>query len=78
MNEQQMLASQVRQWEAEGRWVDRGRWVRLAWHSEWVYLPTRWEIAAKCKLFRSLPRWRGAHKRAPRGGEFGVPTTAGI
>jgi len=72
MNEQQMLERQVRQWGAEGRWV------RLAWHSEWVYLPTRWEIAAKCKLFRSLPRWRGAHKRAPRGGEFGVPTTAGI
>jgi len=78
MNEQQMLERQVRQWGAEGRWVDRGRWVRLAWHSEWVYLPTRWEIATKCKLFRSLPGWCGAHKRAPRGGEFGVSTTAGI
>ena len=78
MDEQKLLEGQVRQWEAEGRWVDRGRWVRLPWHSEWAYLPTRREIVAKCKLFRSLPGWRGAKKRAPRGGKFAVATTAGL
>jgi hypothetical protein len=78
MNEQIFLEGQVRQWEAEGRWVDRGRWARLPRHSEWIYIPTRREIRAKCKLFRSLSGWRGANKRAPRGGEFGLATTAGI
>lgn len=77
MNEQEMLDDQVRQWEAEGRWVDRGRWVRGNWGSI-EYHPTRQEIAAKCALFRSIAGWHGAYKRAPRGGEFAVATTAGI
>ena len=78
MDEHEQLEGQVRQWEAEGRWVDCGRWVRLPWHSELTYVPTRREILAKCKLFRSLPQWHGANKRSPRGGEFAVATTAGI
>ena len=36
------------------------------------------EFAAKCKLFRTINGWRDAAKRAPRGGEFAVATTAGI
>ena len=78
MDQEQLLEEQVRQWEAEGRWVDCGRWVRLPWHAELTYLPSRREISAKCRLFRSLPHWHGANKRSPRGGEFAVPTTAGI
>jgi len=77
MNEQQMLESQVRRWEAEGLWVDRGRWVR-ARNGTPEYVPTKHEIAAKCRLLRTLEGWRGAHKRAPRGGEFAIETTAGI
>jgi hypothetical protein len=41
-------------------------------------LPDKREIAAKCKLFRTISGWRGAAKRAPRGGEFAVMTTAGF
>jgi hypothetical protein len=78
MNEQQMLDGQVRQWQAEGRWVDDGEWVRLRWSRYPAYMPTRREIAAKCRLFRSLDGWRGAKKRAPRDGEFAVSTTAGV
>jgi hypothetical protein len=78
MNEELMLAGLVREWEAEGVWVDRGRWVRLRWSCYPAYLPTHDEIAEKCRLFRAIPGWRGAIKRAPRGGEFAVPTTAGI
>ena len=77
MNEQQTLGHQVRQWQATGRWVDLGRW-RLTKHGTLEYRPTKREIAAKCHLFRSIKGWRGASKRAPRGGEFAVPTTAGL
>ena len=77
MNEQEMLEYQVQLWKAKGRWVDRGQWMPGNWGSK-EYHPTRQEIAAKCKLFRSIRNWRGAHKRAPRGGEFAVRTTAGI
>ena len=77
MNEQEMLAGQVREWQADGRWKDRGRW-RRARNGTLEYVPTRREIAAKCKLLRTLPGWRGAKKRAPQGGEFAVETTAGI
>ena len=77
MNEQKMLAAQVRRWEAEGRWVDEGQWVR-ARHGAVEYHPTPAEIAAKCALFRSIAGWHGAFKRAPRGGEFAVKTTAGL
>ncbi len=77
MNEQQMLAAQVRQWQAEGRWLDHGRWVRGNRGST-EYHPTPEEIAAKCALLRSLRGWRGASKRAPRGGKYAVATTAGI
>ncbi|HJN11131.1 MAG TPA: hypothetical protein QF564_20755 [Pirellulaceae bacterium] len=77
MDEQKMLAGQVRRWEAEGRWKDRGRWIRAS-NGTLEYIPTKREIEAKCRLFRNLGGWRGAAKRAPRGGEFSVPTTAGI
>jgi len=45
MNEQQLLAGQVRQWEGEGRWADRGRWKR-AKNGTLEYIPTKREIAA--------------------------------
>ena len=77
MNEQKMLEGQVRQWQAEGLWVDRGRWVRAS-NGTMEYRPTKREIAAKCRLLRSIEGWRGAHKRAPRDGEFAIETTAGI
>ena len=77
MNEQKMLDGQVREWESEGRWKDRGRWIRAS-NGTLEYIPTRREIAAKCRLFRNLDGWRGAAKRAPRGGDFAVVTTAGV
>lgn len=77
MDEQKMLAGQVYQWQAEGRWVDRGRWTR-ATNGTLEYLPTKREIRAKCKLFRAIAGWRGAAKRRPRDGEFAVVTTASI
>lgn len=77
MNEQKMLEGQVREWEAEGKWVDRGRWKR-AKNGTLEYVPTRREIAAKCKLLRAIAGWRGANERAPRGGEHAVATTAGV
>ena len=77
MDEQKMLDGLVREWEAEGRWVDRGRWTRAA-NGTLEYLPTKREISAKCKLFRATAGWRGAAKRRPRDGEFAVATTAGI
>jgi hypothetical protein len=78
MNEQHLLAAQIRQWIADGRWIDRGRWTRPRASRYPAYLPTRKEIAEKCRLFRTIAGWHGANRRAPRGGEFGVPTTAGI
>jgi hypothetical protein len=78
MNEQKTLNDQVRRWEADGRWIDRGRWVRLRWSRDPAYLPTHDEIAEKCRLFRSLAGWRGAKRRSPRAGEYAVPTTAGV
>ena len=77
MDEQKMLEGQVRQWEAEGRWVDRGRWIR-ATNGTLEYIPTRREIVAKYRLFRAIDGWHGAAKRRPRDGEFAVATTAGI
>lgn len=77
MNEQKMLDDQVRQWESNGQWIDRGRWKR-ATNGTLEYLPTKREIAAKCQLLRTVTGWRGAAKRAPRGGEFSVATTAGV
>jgi hypothetical protein len=77
MNEQAMLREQVRKWEGEGRWVDRGRWTRAS-NGTLEYLPTKREIKAKCKLFRTIPGWIGATKRVPRDGEYAVPTTAGL
>ena len=58
MNEQKILDGQVRQWEAEGWWVDRGRWVH-ATNGTPEYIPTKREIAAKCRLFRTINGWRG-------------------
>lgn len=62
------LAELVRTLEAEGRWIDRGRWVQLPWSSGPADLPTRREIAEKCRLLRSREERHGAHARAPRGG----------
>lgn len=78
MDEHLMLGALVREWEAEGLWVDRGRWTRPRASRYPAYLPTRKEIVEKCRLIRTIAGWHGANKRAPRGGEFGVPTTAGI
>jgi len=58
MDEQKMLDGLVREWEAEGRWVDRGRWTR-ATNGTLEYLPTKREIATKCNLFRGIAGWRG-------------------
>ena len=77
MDEQAMLGEQVRQWESEGLWVDRGRW-KLGKRGTLEYLPTKREIKAKCRLFRMIPGWKGAGKRVPRDGEYAVPTTAGL
>ncbi len=78
MNEQQMLGEQVRRWQAEGRWIDRGQWVRMWWRRYPAYLPTDEEIAEKCRLFRSLEGCRGAQKRRPRNGKQAVRATAGL
>jgi hypothetical protein len=77
MNEQKMLHGQVRQSEVKGRWIDRSRWIRAS-NGTLEYIPTKREIAAKCKLFRTIEGWRGAAKRALRGSEFAVATTAGV
>ena len=71
------IAADVERWKAEGRWVDRGRWIQ-AGPGPKEYHPTRAEIRAKCKLFRTTPNRHGAHTRAPRGGEFAIPSLAGI
>ena len=77
MNEQQMLNNQVQRWQASGQWIDRGRWKRtLGGFME--YVPTKREIKVKCRLFRTIANWRGAHKRAPRGGEYAVDSTSGL
>ncbi len=77
MNEEKMLGEVVQRWEANGQWEDRGRWKR-AKNGTLEYIPTKREIAAKCRLLRTISGWRGAHKRAPRGGESSVATTAGV
>jgi hypothetical protein len=76
MDMQIELAGIVASWQAEGKWIDRGRWHR-AKNGMPEYHPTRREIQAKCKLLRTLGG-RGANKRAPRDGEFAVPTTRGL
>jgi hypothetical protein len=48
-----MLGAQVRQWMNEGRQIDRGRWKR-AKNGTLEYLPTKREIAAKCRLLRTI------------------------
>jgi hypothetical protein len=77
MYEQTELAPQVRRWQAEGRWIDQGSWMRAS-NGTLEYYPTPDEIAAKCELIRTIDNWQGASVRAPRGGRFGVMTTAGI
>ena len=77
MNEQKMLEKLVREWEAEGHWVDCGRWLPEK-NGTLAYRPTKREIRAKCQLFRTIAGWHGANKRAPRGGEFSVATMAGV
>lgn len=77
MHEQEELEPQVRLWEAEGLWKDLGDW-RRAKNGVYEYHPTPEEIAAKCELLRQIEDWRGANKRAPRGGKYAVMETKGI
>ena len=77
MTEELELAGLVCEWETAGLWVDRGRWRRTK-RGVNEYVPTKREIATKCKLFRTIPGCAVRTSAAPRGGEFGVPTTAGI
>lgn len=77
MYEQTELAPQVRQWEAEGKWTDRGSWKRAS-NGTLEYHPTPEEIATKCELLRTIDNWQGAHARAPRGGRFAVMETKGL
>jgi hypothetical protein len=67
------ITDNVARWMAERHWVDLGRWGRGNRGSK-EYHPTRAEIRAKCKLFRTTPYRHGAHARAPRGGEFAIPS----
>lgn len=76
MNEQQMFDPLVRARQAVGRWADRGRWTRE--RNGTPDRPVKREIAAKCRLFRTIAGWHGASKRAHRCGEFARATTAGI
>ncbi len=41
------------------------------------YLPSKREIRAKCRLFRTIEGWDGAAIRMPRDGEYAIATTAG-
>ncbi len=78
MHEQELLDGQVREWEAEGRWVDRGHWIRSDNNGTLEYIPTKREIRAKCRLFRTIEGWRGAAIRMPRDGEYAIASTAGL
>jgi hypothetical protein len=77
MYEQTELAPLISQWEAEGKWINRGTWQRAS-NGTIEYFPTPEEIAAKCALLRTIENWRGAHARAPRDGEHAVMTTRGL
>jgi hypothetical protein len=77
MYEQYELAPQVRKWREQGLWNDLGDWRRAS-NGALEYHPTPEEIAAKCELFRQIDGWRGANKRAPRGGEYAVMETKGL
>lgn len=71
------VARDVRAWEEAGLWSDGGSW-KPARNGQLEYYPTRKEIRAKCRLLRSRGQRNGAHKRAPRGGEYSVATMAGV
>ena len=77
MYEQRELEPLVRQWEAEGKWVDRGSW-RPARKGRLEYNPTPAEIEAKCDLIRQIEDCHGANKRAPRGRKYVIMTTRGL
>ena len=77
MYEQTELAPLVRQWEAEGKWIDCGDW-RRARNGQFEYEPTESEIKAKCELLRQIENWHGANKRASRGGKYSVMSTRGL
>jgi hypothetical protein len=74
---QEEVAANVARWQADGLWIDRGRWIQAGRDSK-EYHPTHEEILAKCKLFRTTPHRHGAHARAPRGGEFAIAALVGI
>lgn len=77
MYEQTELEPLVRQWEAEGKWIDCGNW-RRARNGVLEYEPTQAEIEDKCELLRQIENWHGANKRAPRGGKYAVMSTRGL
>ena len=77
MYEQTELEPLVRQWEAEGKWIDCGN-RRRARNGALEYEPTASEIEAKCELLRQIENWHGAYKRAPRGGKHAVMSTRGL
>jgi hypothetical protein len=77
MYEQDELEPLIRKWESQGLWKDSGEW-QLGRGGALEYHPTPEEIAAKCELFRQIEKWRGAHKRAPRGGKYSVMHTKGL
>lgn len=63
MYEQTDLAPLIRCWVAEGKWIDRGNWVRTK-RGVLEYRPTPEEIEAKCELLRTIDNWRGAQAGA--------------
>jgi hypothetical protein len=77
MYEQTELAPQVRRWDADGKWIDLGEWIR-ARNGVYEYHPTPEEIAAKCELIRTIDNWQGAYARALRGGKYAVMETKGL
>ena len=77
MNEQSELEPLVRQWEAEGKWIDCGSWGPAP-NGQLEYNPTPGEIEAKCELLCQIENWQGAYKRSPCGGKYAVMSTRGL
>jgi len=62
MYEQTELAPLVRQWETDGKWIERGAW-KLTMNGTLEYFPTHEEIAAKCELPRTIENSQGIDAR---------------